>query len=533
MGSVLRVSANRLFGSRLSRPRRLLLGVPLLLAVGAGAGCRRSGPEHTASASSAQSATAPDLRRATGQPGRSGPPEASREAGAKPAGKVAGKIAAKLDEHRALVRCFPEDTVLSPARPVTALLARSADRYELAAAGGVPRPPAAAAGPNAVPPAAPDKTAPDRSAPGRPAPDKAAPDKAAIDALYREALACADEALRIEPRTIEALHNRGLALQALGQLDGARDAFTRALAIDPDDAETLAGAADLYINHMQPNGEYASIGIEYARRGVQRLRRASRGQALKPGQGPANLPANLREDQRALLARLILLEGQGLIDLGQPRAALVRFDTSIATRDSAQARYERAVALFDLCRFPEAKRGLQEVLARDTGDAGAHHHLGLVLEQLGQAEAAEVEFAAARRLAPADYPELLPVSAQEFRALVDKEVQGLLPEQRADLRHVSLETADLPDLTDLRAEDPPLSPTILGLFRGLPLPTPQSTERDPHSAEQRTIVLYRKNLLRAVKSREELVEQVRMTLLHELGHLRGEDDEELRSRGLE
>lgn len=531
MGSVLRVSAKRLFWARLSRPRRLLLGGSLLLAVCSGASCRRSSPEPAASASSAQPVTAPDLKRATGQPGRSGLLEASREAGAKPAGKVAGKVAAKLDEPRVFVRCFPEDTVLSPQRPVTALLARSADRYELAAAGGVPRPTggAAAAGPNPAAPAAPDKAVPDKDAPGKPAPDKPAPDKAAIEKLYREALACADEVLRIEPRTIEALHNRGLALQALRQLDGARDAFTRALAIDPDDPETLAGAADLYINHMQPNGEYASIGIEYARRGVQRIRRASRGQPLKPGP----IPAALRDDQRALLARLILIEGQGLVDLGQTRAALARFDTSIATRDSPQARYERAVALFDLCRFPEAKRGLQEVLARDTGDAGAHHHLGLVLEQLGQAEAAEVEFAAARRLAPADYPALLPVSAQEFRALVDQEVQGLLPEQRADLRHVSLETADLPDLADLRAEDPPLSPTILGLFRGVPLPTPQSTERDPHSAEQRTIVLYRKNLLRAVKSREELIEQVRLTLLHELGHLRGEDDEELRSRGLE
>jgi predicted Zn-dependent protease with MMP-like domain len=46
-------------------------------------------------------------------------------------------------------------------------------------------------------------------------------------------------------------------------------------------------------------------------------------------------------------------------------------------------------------------------------------------------------------------------------------------------------------------------------------------------------VLYRKNLGRAVTSDKELTDQVRTTLLHELGHLRGEDDEELRSRGLE
>jgi predicted Zn-dependent protease with MMP-like domain len=46
-------------------------------------------------------------------------------------------------------------------------------------------------------------------------------------------------------------------------------------------------------------------------------------------------------------------------------------------------------------------------------------------------------------------------------------------------------------------------------------------------------VLYRKNLLRFAHDRAELDRQVRVTLLHELGHLHGEDDEQLRARGLE
>jgi predicted Zn-dependent protease with MMP-like domain len=47
------------------------------------------------------------------------------------------------------------------------------------------------------------------------------------------------------------------------------------------------------------------------------------------------------------------------------------------------------------------------------------------------------------------------------------------------------------------------------------------------------VVLYRRNLARAVRTSEELREQIRVTLLHEIGHLRGEDDEELAARGLE
>ena len=46
-------------------------------------------------------------------------------------------------------------------------------------------------------------------------------------------------------------------------------------------------------------------------------------------------------------------------------------------------------------------------------------------------------------------------------------------------------------------------------------------------------MLYRKNLARAVKTRGELSEQIRDTLLHEIGHLEGLDEDDLRRRGME
>jgi len=51
--------------------------------------------------------------------------------------------------------------------------------------------------------------------------------------------------------------------------------------------------------------------------------------------------------------------------------------------------------------------------------------------------------------------------------------------------------------------------------------------------EPPSIVLYRKNLGRAVKTRAELTEQIRDTLLHEIGHLEGLDEDDLRRRGME
>jgi predicted Zn-dependent protease with MMP-like domain len=131
---------------------------------------------------------------------------------------------------------------------------------------------------------------------------------------------------------------------------------------------------------------------------------------------------------------------------------------------------------------------------------------------------------------------------------------------RQDLATVPIETAELPAPEDLTAERPPLSPTILGLFRGLPLGRQAASEeavRAPgarstrgRQARQanvsgppegpgtgavpaRAIVLYRRNILRSIHGAEDLDRAIERTLLHEVGHLRGEDDGSLRDRGLE
>src|SRR5689334_12617504 len=52
------------------------------------------------------------------------------------------------------------------------------------------------------------------------------------------ALACAEEAARAAPKSVEAHHDRAAALLHLGRLDEARDALGLALALGPDDPET-------------------------------------------------------------------------------------------------------------------------------------------------------------------------------------------------------------------------------------------------------------------------------------------------------
>lgn len=53
-----------------------------------------------------------------------------------------------------------------------------------------------------------------------------------------------DRALECDSRLIEAYAARGLALRALGELDASLDSYAAALALAPDDADSLLGRAE-------------------------------------------------------------------------------------------------------------------------------------------------------------------------------------------------------------------------------------------------------------------------------------------------
>jgi Flp pilus assembly protein TadD/predicted Zn-dependent protease with MMP-like domain len=351
------------------------------------------------------------------------------------------------------------------------------------------------------------------------------------------ALACAEEAARQAPRSVEAHHDRAVALIRLGRFDEARDALAFALALVPQDPETLELAADFYVNHLPPSAERAAIGLEYARRGLHNMGR-----------------------DRSRMGHLALLEGQALIDLGRAAEALRPLGTALRRMpEDSSARYERGVALFELCRFDEARRAFEKVLQLEPGHAHAQFHLGLIQERQGNEEGASFRFAEASQDDPKSFPPVPDVSTAEFGSRVRRVMAALPADVRRDLSGISVDTAELPSLDDLTAEMPPLSPTILGLFRGLPLgrddapetaapaaarggrarkPRPSSTASPSgnpasYTTPDRAIVLYRRNILRSVQSAEDLDRAIERTLLHEVGHLRGEDDGSLRDRGLE
>ncbi len=324
------------------------------------------------------------------------------------------------------------------------------------------------------------------------------------------AIACADEALRLAPRLVPALSVRASALAALGRLDDARLAFSRALAVDPGDPEALLGAAELHVRRLGPARDALEAGLEYALRGAR--------------------IASARKD-RSLAARLVLVAGIAENDLGRSHLALPHLEKALAALpDDPDVVYERGVALFELCRFEDAERSFERALALAPEDAWTMHQLGLLAERRGDRARAESLLARARKLAPGDFPPDLTIDEAAFRAEVQSAIAALPEAERRSLAKVPVDIQDLPEGDDLVAVDPPLSPSILGLFRGPAEAEPCTAADGPRC---RSIVFYRKNLLRFARDRHELEEQVRVTLLHELGHLHGENDDELRARGLE
>ncbi|HEU0033716.1 MAG TPA: metallopeptidase family protein [Kofleriaceae bacterium] len=336
-----------------------------------------------------------------------------------------------------------------------------------------------------------------------------------VGGQYAAAWTCADRAADLIPSSVEAHHLRGAALAALGRDDEAQLAYGIALALDPDDPETLRAIADFYINGKGDHGRDAlRLGLELAQRGSRRV-------------------LARRRKNPPLAADLAVLEAQALNDLGRSDEALQRVDVALRLAPGrGDALHEKGVALFDLSKFAEAKQTLAKALQIQPDDAYSHHIMGLTLEQLGETAASEKELARALELAPNELfaPVLIPVA--EFQKEVDAVVANLPEDRRARVRSIKVEIADLPDPADLAAVKPPFPPTILGLYRG-PVGRAAHAPYTPADGETPSIVLYRKNLARAVKTRAELSEQIRDTLLHEIGHLEGLDEDDLRRRGME
>jgi len=119
----------------------------------------------------------------------------------------------------------------------------------------------------------------------------------------------------------------------------------------------------------------------------------------------------------------------------------------------------------------------------------------------------------------------LSMSPEEFEALVRQAVDGLPDQYHRLLKNVAVVVEPEPsrevlDEMDMESED-----DLLGLYSG----TARDAESffDPGGHLPAKISIYRGPILRLCRTPEEVVEEVRDTVVHEIGHHFGLDDDEM------
>ena len=118
----------------------------------------------------------------------------------------------------------------------------------------------------------------------------------------------------------------------------------------------------------------------------------------------------------------------------------------------------------------------------------------------------------------------------EFRKLVLAVLADLPPLFRHRLENIDIVIKWRPTVAERRLAGGRYADDLFGLYLGLPL-----TVRGDHynMALPDKIVIYQEAHERLCSSREEMAEQVRRTVLHEIGHYLGIEEDRLRELGMQ
>lgn len=315
------------------------------------------------------------------------------------------------------------------------------------------------------------------------------------------ALETADELLSAMPQCADAWYLRGLALLELDQPKDARHAIETAVGLDGELAAAAYSLADLMLyDDGDPAGALA-VCDTYLR---------------------ADLPDELYADFLNLKASALCEVGE----FGQALAVYQRAGQLCPDREDAGGMGWCHFELFDFERAEQALVAAVQAGGRD--NPATHHYLAVTLERNGEAKRARKHFRIAARLDPRAWAVPVQTPEDEFARLVEEAFNGLSPQLKQVLDNVAVVIEAWPSKADLHGEQ--LSPLIVGLFSG-PSRAERNTE-DPWSHMPAQIAIYQRNLEYTCESKAEMVEQIRITLWHEIGHWLGLSEEELHDRGL-
>ena|ERR1043165_4351924 len=116
----------------------------------------------------------------------------------------------------------------------------------------------------------------------------------------------------------------------------------------------------------------------------------------------------------------------------------------------------------------------------------------------------------------------------DFSALLDQAVQELPDEFRKKLENVAIIVEDYPSKELLERMEVPEDETLFGLYEGVPL-TERSYFNVPLLPDR--IFIFQREIEDSCNSPEQVKEELKTTLVHEIGHFFGMDDDYLEEIG--
>lgn len=179
---------------------------------------------------------------------------------------------------------------------------------------------------------------------------------------------------------------------------------------------------------------------------------------------------------------------------------------------------ETVTRLLDRANSGDARRAAAEALRRTPHAPSCHYAMGLVLTQLNRMAEADRAFARAAELQPGEYFPPYRVGPDEFERVVEEALASLPEEFGRHLENVEVAVEDVPEPQLLREGD--VGHDLLGLYQG------DTIQSEAWGFPDR-ILLFQRNLENISPDRETLLKEIRATVLHEVGHHLGMDEDHL------
>jgi predicted Zn-dependent protease with MMP-like domain/Flp pilus assembly protein TadD len=314
-----------------------------------------------------------------------------------------------------------------------------------------------------------------------------------------EARRLADRAATADPESPEAHTLVGAVANAEDDVEGALEAFERAMELDDEYLDPVLLAAET----LALSGD-----ADEARRLVERA-------------------IDLAEEEDEYVDALLLKAEIELAAEDPEAAAKTLTELPPVALPTAALELRAGDAFLELDQADRAEEHFRRAATQEPDSADAEYGLGLAAEARGEREAMVSHFQRVRLLDGKAAPAPWAVSTDRLEELVEQALEELPERAQKLLENVPIMVEDQPS-EEVVADG--FDPRGLGLFAGVPFPEQSTLAAPPHLE---AVFLYQRNIERVARSMSEVEAEIRTTLLHETGHFFGLDEEDLAELGLD